>query len=56
MLPLLRKVPSGRIVNVSSGLGWLPQNSDPKWAYAAGKYLGYSASKAALNMLTAQLA
>jgi len=56
MLPLLRKAPSGRIVNVSSGLGSLTQNGDPAWPYAAHKYLGYSASKAALNMLTVQLA
>lgn len=56
MLPLLRKAPSARIVNVSSGLGSLTQNGDPAWPYAAHKYLGYSASKAALNMLTVQLA
>jgi NAD(P)-dependent dehydrogenase (short-subunit alcohol dehydrogenase family) len=31
-------------------------NSDPQWKYAAYKLLGYSASKAALNMLTVQLA
>ncbi|MEI9976982.1 MAG: SDR family oxidoreductase [Ignavibacteriota bacterium] len=56
MLPLLRKAPSARIVNVSSGLGSLTQNNDPEWPYAIHKYLGYSASKAALNMLTVQLA
>jgi NAD(P)-dependent dehydrogenase (short-subunit alcohol dehydrogenase family) len=56
MLPLLRKSPAGRIVNVSSGLGSLTQNGDPAFPYAAVKYLGYSASKAALNMLTVQLA
>jgi NAD(P)-dependent dehydrogenase (short-subunit alcohol dehydrogenase family) len=56
MLPLLRKAPSARIVNVSSGLGSLTLNGDPAWPYAAHKYLGYSASKAALNMLTVQLA
>jgi NAD(P)-dependent dehydrogenase (short-subunit alcohol dehydrogenase family) len=52
MLPLLRKAPSARIVNVSSGLGSLAQNSDPTWPHAAVKFIGYSASKAALNMLT----
>jgi NAD(P)-dependent dehydrogenase (short-subunit alcohol dehydrogenase family) len=31
MLPLLRKSASGRIVNVSSGLGSLTHNSDPAW-------------------------
>ena len=56
MLPLLRKAGSARIVNVSSGLGSLTQNSDPGWPYAFVKILGYNSSKAALNMLTVQLA
>jgi NAD(P)-dependent dehydrogenase (short-subunit alcohol dehydrogenase family) len=56
MLPLLRKSPSARIVNVSSGLGSLTQNGDSAWPHADVKFLGYSASKAALNMLTVQLA
>jgi NAD(P)-dependent dehydrogenase (short-subunit alcohol dehydrogenase family) len=56
MLPLLRKSSSGRIVNVSSGLGSLENNGDPVWEFAQYKYLGYCASKAALNMLTVQLA
>ncbi len=56
MLPLLRKAPSARIVNVSSGLGSLAQNGDPGYSAAATKLIGYSASKAALNMLTVQLA
>jgi NAD(P)-dependent dehydrogenase (short-subunit alcohol dehydrogenase family) len=56
MLPLLRKAASARIVNVSSGLGSLTQNGDPAYPSAAVKFLGYSASKAALNMLTVQLA
>ena len=58
MLPLLRKAPSARIVNVSSGLGSLTRmrNADSAYPYAAMMYFGYSASKAALNMLTAQLA
>ena len=56
MLPLLRKAPSARIVNVSSGLGSLTQNGDPSYSYAAAKLIGYSASKAALNMTTVQLA
>ena len=45
-----------RIVNVSSGLGSLALNGDPDWAFAPYKLLGYCASKAALNMLTVQLA
>jgi NAD(P)-dependent dehydrogenase (short-subunit alcohol dehydrogenase family) len=56
MLPLLRESPAGRIVNVSSGLGSLTQNSDPAFPGAATKLIGYSASKAALNMLTVHLA
>jgi NAD(P)-dependent dehydrogenase (short-subunit alcohol dehydrogenase family) len=56
MLPLLRKAPSACIVNVSSGLGSLTKSSDPAWTHVAAKYLGYAASKAALNMLTVQLA
>jgi NAD(P)-dependent dehydrogenase (short-subunit alcohol dehydrogenase family) len=56
MLPLLHKSAAARIVNVSSGLGSLTQNSDPTHPSAATKLIGYSASKAALNMLTVQLA
>ena len=56
MLPLLRKSDAGRIVNVSSGLGSITLNGDPAWEFASVKILGYNASKAALNMLTVQLA
>ena len=56
MLPLLRRASSARIVNVSSGLGSLTKSGDPAWTHVAAKYLGYAASKAALNMLTVQLA
>lgn len=56
MLPLLHKSPAASIVNVSSGLGSLTQNADPAYPGAATKLIGYSASKAALNMLTVQLA
>jgi NAD(P)-dependent dehydrogenase (short-subunit alcohol dehydrogenase family) len=56
MLPALRKSTSARIVNVSSGLGSLARHADPGWRFAGTKVLGYSASKAALNMLTVQLA
>jgi NAD(P)-dependent dehydrogenase (short-subunit alcohol dehydrogenase family) len=55
MLPLLRKAHSARIVNVSSGLGSLTKTGDPVFEFVAYKYLGYAASKAALNMLTVQL-
>jgi NAD(P)-dependent dehydrogenase (short-subunit alcohol dehydrogenase family) len=56
MLPLLREAPAARIVNVSSGLGSLTLNADPGWEFAPYKLLGYCASKAAMNMLTVQLA
>jgi NAD(P)-dependent dehydrogenase (short-subunit alcohol dehydrogenase family) len=56
MLPLVRKAPAGRIVNVSSGLGSLKLNGDPEWMGAAYKHIGYCGSKAALNMLTVHLA
>jgi NAD(P)-dependent dehydrogenase (short-subunit alcohol dehydrogenase family) len=56
MLPLLRRAPSARIVNVSSGLGSLTKTGHPAFQFVAYKYLGYAASKAALNMLTVQLA
>jgi NAD(P)-dependent dehydrogenase (short-subunit alcohol dehydrogenase family) len=54
MLPLLRKSAAGRIVNVSSGLGSLTRNASP--SPSSPTFIGYSASKAALNMLTVQLA
>jgi NAD(P)-dependent dehydrogenase (short-subunit alcohol dehydrogenase family) len=48
LIPLLLKSDDPRIVNVSSGLGQLSDGG--------GGYPAYSISKAALNMLTAQLA
>jgi NAD(P)-dependent dehydrogenase (short-subunit alcohol dehydrogenase family) len=56
LLPLVKKSASGRIVNVSSGLGSITHNADPAWPYAAVKLTGYNASKAALNMFTVLLA
>jgi len=51
MLPLLRKAPAARIVNVSSGSGSLTRNSDAKSAQRS--IIGmYSASKTALNAIT----
>jgi len=51
-VPLLQHSEAGRIVNLSSGLGSLTQNSDPNWEFAHVKPLAYNSSKAALNMLT----
>jgi NAD(P)-dependent dehydrogenase (short-subunit alcohol dehydrogenase family) len=52
-LPLVKESSAGRIVNVSSPLGSLTHrnNDAPGWAL-----IGYCASKAAVNMLTVQLA
>lgn len=56
LLPLLRKSEAGRIVNMSSGLGSLAQNSDPSWPFYNLKPLGYNSSKTALNAFTVLLA
>ncbi|POP44032.1 short-chain dehydrogenase [Superficieibacter electus] len=56
MLPLIRLAEKGRIVNLSSSLGSLTLNGDPDSPYYSAQYIGYNASKAALNMLTVQLA
>ena len=56
MLPLIRKSPAGRIVNLSSILGSLTLHSDPKSPIAGSKALAYDASKTALNAFTVHLA
>ncbi len=56
MLPMLRKSSAGRIVNLSSGLGSLSQNSDPNWAFDSVNLLAYNSSKTALNAVTVQFA
>lgn len=56
MVPLLRKSAAGRIVNLSTTLGSLQVNGDPTSPYYEARLIGYNASKAALNMLTVQLA
>ncbi|MFD2598954.1 SDR family NAD(P)-dependent oxidoreductase [Sphingobacterium corticis] len=54
---LLKQSSSARIVNVSTSVGSLTLQSDPNWpAYDYAKYAVYAISKAALNMLTVQLA
>jgi len=56
LLPLLRKSTAPRIVMMSSGLGSISDTADMTsliWNVGAA---GYSASKAALNMLTVKLA
>ena len=56
MLPLLRRSAAARIVNLSSSLGSLAVNGDAASPYYSARLIGYNASKAALNMLTVQLA
>ena len=56
MLPLLLAAPKPQIINVPSELGSVSQQTNTDWKYAPVKVLGYCASKAALNMLTVQLA
>ena len=56
MLPLLRKAPAARIVNVSSAVGSLTINADPAHPRRANFGPGYSASKTALNAITLAMA
>ena len=56
MLPLLQRADKAQILNVSSELGSISLQTDPNWKFASVKLLAYCASKAALNMLTVQLA
>src|SRR5262249_39466981 len=56
LLPLLRKAPAGRIVNLSSVLGSLTLHSDPSSGIYDRKAFAYDASKTALNAFTVHLA
>jgi NAD(P)-dependent dehydrogenase (short-subunit alcohol dehydrogenase family) len=56
LLPLIRKAPAGRIVNLSSILGSLTLHSDPASPIYAMKAFAYDASKTALNAFTIHLA
>ncbi|WP_213989953.1 SDR family oxidoreductase [Sodalis sp. dw_96] len=56
LLPLLRRSPAGRIVNVSSIRGSLTHLSDPASPVYPIKALAYDTSKAALNAFTILLA
>lgn len=55
LLPLIKKSPAGRIVNLSSILGSLTLHADPKNPLGM-KPFAYDASKAALNQYTIHLA
>lgn len=56
LLPLLRKSPAGRIVNMSSILGSQTLHADPASPIYNFKSLAYDSSKAALNSFTIHLA
>lgn len=56
LLPLLKKAPAARIVNLSSILGSLTHHGDRKSPIYNSKPLAYNASKTALNAFTVHLA
>ncbi len=56
LLPLLKKSPAGRIVNLSSILGSLTLQADPNSPIYHAKSFAYDASKSALNAFTIHLA
>jgi NAD(P)-dependent dehydrogenase (short-subunit alcohol dehydrogenase family) len=55
-LPLVRKAPAGRIVNVSSTLGSITTLTAPESPLAQFPFFAYPASKTLLNALTGWLA
>lgn len=56
LLPLLKKSPAGRIVNLSSILGSLALHAEPTSPIYNFKSFAYDASKSALNAYTVHLA
>jgi NAD(P)-dependent dehydrogenase (short-subunit alcohol dehydrogenase family) len=56
LLPLVKKSPAGRIVNLSSILGSLTLHATPKSPIYDAKSFAYDASKTALNAFTIHLA
>jgi NAD(P)-dependent dehydrogenase (short-subunit alcohol dehydrogenase family) len=56
LLPLLRRAPAARIVNVSSEVGSITSMTDPQSPLFPMASVPYPASKAALNMITAMYA
>lgn len=56
LLPLIRKAPAGRIVNLSSVLGSLTLHANPASPIYNVKLLAYNTSKAAVNSFTIHLA
>jgi len=56
MLPLLRRAPAARIVNVSSEVGSIGSMTDPDGPMAGMASIPYPSSKTAANMITAMYA
>ena len=56
LLPLLRRAPAARIVNVSSEVGSIASMTDPDGPMAEMASVPYPSSKTALNMVTAMYA
>ncbi|TDQ08121.1 SDR family oxidoreductase [Pedobacter metabolipauper] len=56
LLPLLRAAIGARIIMLSSIVGSIGLSSDPDVIYGQVNFMGYSSSKAALNMITAAFA
>lgn len=56
MLPLLRRAPAARIVNVSSEVGSIAMMTDPASPFAQLTSVPYPSSKTAVNMVTAMYA
>ncbi|MFI6262217.1 SDR family oxidoreductase [Micromonospora sp. NPDC051006] len=56
LLPLLRRAPAARIVNVSSEVGSITTMTDPESFLAPLTSVPYPSSKTALNMVTAMYA
>lgn len=56
LLPLIKKSPAGRIVNLSSILASLTLHADPQSPIYDAKSFAYDASKTALNAFTIHLA
>jgi len=56
LLPLIKRSPAGRIVNLSSILGSLALHADPSSPIYHAKVFAYDASKTALNAFTIHLA
>ena len=55
-LPLLKAASQARIIMLSSIVGSIGLSSDPDLIYGQVHFMGYSSSKAALNMITAAFA